>query len=217
MDSKRLRRLEEVMQRMAAGDTAAVWMLINEFDAELHGAVRHQLASLGRADLISDSDVVDGLVVEVALLLFGSRAWRPGGALPWVWAEKAIRQLVNVAIGHRAASVDEQQTWGEELEDDRTPCVQDTGFDELAESNASVSKLRAAISQVGSARDQQVHIDYQMQRADGDPSPSHTVAHKHGLQAANVRQIDRRIRLKIQNLANSDDEFNELKDLPWVA
>jgi hypothetical protein len=68
---------------------------------------------------------------------------------------------------------------------------------------------------VGSERDATVHLEYRVQKALGDPSPSHTVADMVGLQAANNRQIDNRMRKKVAELVQLDDRFGPLKELAW--
>jgi hypothetical protein len=49
----------------------------------------------------------------------------------------------------------------------------------------------------------------------GDPSPAHTVARETGLRPDNVRQIDRRLRVRLQQLAARDATFAPLVGLGW--
>lgn len=55
-----------------------------------------------------------------------------------------------------------------------------------------------------------------VQKALGDPSPSHTVAELVGLEAANIRQIDTRMRKKVERLIGDDERFESLKELAWL-
>ena len=95
--------------------------------------------------------------------------------------------------------------------------VADIDLVSLADREPVAELLLTAIDEVASPRDRQVHIDYRMQHADGDPSPSHTVAEMHGLGAANVRQIDRRVRTKLRALVDADPGYAALGGLPWLA
>lgn len=62
-----------------------------------------------------------------------------------------------------------------------------------------------------------MHTQYRIQRACGDPSPANTVAAEFQLEAANVRQIDTRMRRKLRALAESDPNFAEIGGLRWLA
>ncbi|MDZ7731837.1 MAG: hypothetical protein U5R31_00850 [Acidimicrobiia bacterium] len=60
-----------------------------------------------------------------------------------------------------------------------------------------------------------VHIEYQVQKRDGDPSPAHTVAAMLGLRPANVRQIDRRTRARLGELVTASERYRTLRRLDW--
>lgn len=204
------------MKRLSDGDPAAVWTLATEFADELRGAVRGRLTRMGRPDLAADEDVLAGLVLDIGFLLQGS-AWSPeGGALPWVWAGRAVDQLVSDTVGHRAVSFDEEPR----SDAPAAPLladVADVGLECLAASDPTVRLLDQAITEVASERDRHVHIAYRLQHADGDPSPANTVAAMCDLGAANVRQIDRRVRAKLATLAATDPAYAPLKELAWLA
>lgn len=205
------------MERMCGGDVAALWSLVSEFETELKRSVEHHLRSIGRNDLCGDEDFLSGLVMDVALLLMGTRSWSPSGALPWVWAGRAISHLVGEAAGHRSVPIEDHHVEVATSPASLSLSGPEVGLSELAATNSLVGILHDAISVVGSERDQRVHIDYQTQIADGDPSPSHTVAESHGISPSNVRQIDRRMRVKLQRLAVDEARFSGLEDLRWLA
>lgn len=213
------------MSALAGGDCAALWTLATEFDDELRGAARHRLVRMGRLDLANDGDTLAGLVIDIAFL-FRNTSWTPdGGALPWVWAGRAIDRLVSETAGHRSAETDADEVSAAGSDRHAVPgasagdgvAMSDVGFDSLAESDPTVGLLREAIARVASERDQRVHIAYRTQHADGDPSPANTVAAMTDLAPANVRQIDRRVRAKLSTLVDTDQAFAPLKELAWLA
>jgi hypothetical protein len=53
------RRVAELMTSMAARDTRAVFALVDELGDRLRSAVRAQLRSYGRADLLRDADELE--------------------------------------------------------------------------------------------------------------------------------------------------------------
>lgn len=217
MQEQRRRQLETMMANMQDQDLAAVWSFVIEFESELSKSIQHHLRAIARTELGSDRDFVSGLVLDIGMMFLTAGAWKPEGALPWVWAGRAISHLVGEAAGHRSVPVEDHQHAVSADMASPAEAAADIGLDELASEDATVQKLRLAITIVGSDRDQRVHIDYQTQIADGDPSPSHTVAETHGISPSNVRQIDRRMRCKLQRLAATETEFNELEELRWLA
>jgi hypothetical protein len=217
MHPTRRPRLQEVMAGLAAGDPAFAWALACEFGDELGRAVRRVLDELGRPDVLRDPGRVEGMVLDIALyLLRHGRGWRPdGGALPWVWAEAAIRAIVVRDVGHRSVEADDEHLDGP---DPGGPCVvEEPTLVELARSEPQVALLLEALQTVTSERDRAVHLEYGIQRATGDPSPAVTVGASFGLKPDNVRQIDHRVRAKLRTLAADDERYRELGGLRWLA
>jgi hypothetical protein len=211
-------RLEEVMQGLAAGDVACTWALADEFGVELARVVRRLLQDMGRRDVAAEPGRVEGLVLDIAFhLLDHGAAWDPaGGALPWVWAERAVRSLVARDVGHRCTGDDAEAVAADAPDGPPAP-ASDPTIDDLAAADPMVGLLVEAIARAGSDRDVAVHLEYGIQRACGDPSPAHTVAEAFGLKPDNVRQIDHRMRRKLRALADQDDRFRELGGLRWLA
>jgi hypothetical protein len=254
MHPTRRHRLEEVMAGLAAGDDAFCWALVTEFGDELAAAVRRVLADMGRRDVLSERGRVEGMAIDIALHLrdHGAR-WNPtGGALPWVWAERAVRAIVARDVGHRSVPLDDRDAGGGGGASGgkaghppglpaRTAAGRpgDAGVDGggragaaaptggapggepslelLGSREPAVALLVEAMDLVGSERDRAVHVEYRVQKAAGDPSPSRTVSAAFGLRPDNVRQIDARMRRKLRALAATDARFRDLEALRWLA
>ena len=210
--------LDALAGRMAAlaADRARVVPFVEAYGDRLAGVVRRHLRELGRRDLAGDHDEVQGLVWEVALVIQDNASgWRPGGALPWTWAGRAIRSNIAKAIGHARADVDVEQ-----LAERAAPSLTVAGevdFDQAADRNRLLGLVRQALAEVAvSERNRRVHLEYRLQKALGDPSPAATVGGEFGLSEANVRQIDRRVRVKLTAVVARHDRYRELRDIPWL-
>lgn len=216
MEAKRRALLEEVMHQLTRGDLAMVWALATEFGSELAGPIKRHLHSMGRGEVANEPGRVEGLVLDVSFwFLDHGSAYDPSGSLPWVWADRPIRSLVGAEVGHRCVGLEEVETTSVRSQQAAlAPAVVE--LHSLAESEPKVALLIEAAEIVGSERDANVHLEYRVQWALGDPSPSHTVASISGLEAANVRQIDTRMRQKVVRLANTDERFGALKELAWL-
>ncbi len=217
MEGERRTLLEEVMRRLIGGELEMVWALSSRFGEDLAKVIKRHLHSMGRGEVAAEPGRVEGLVIDVSFwFLDHGSAYDPAGSLPWVWADKPIRSLVAAEVGHRSVEFDAAAF---EPAADCAPQSLDPAVVELrslAESEPTVALLIEAVEQVGSERDANVHLEYRVQWALGDPSPSHTVAGMAGLEAANVCQIDTRMRKKVVRLASSDERFGPLKELSWL-
>jgi hypothetical protein len=209
-------QLEHCMERMAAGDPAFLFAFARHFAPQVRGVVRRELAAMGRHDVLADRDEVEALVLDACHVIWSrSRGWQPGGALPWTWAARAIRSELARAVGHRCVVVDDHGDAPGEPGPDGSLGVDD--FHALARRHPVVGLLADAVARLGSARDQQVFIEYRLQKELGDPSPSHVVGREFGLSPANVRQIDCRMRRKLAVIVADDDRLAELRDVRWIA
>ncbi len=220
MEAQRRRNLEEVMRRLIEGEVAMVWALSTQFGSELGRVVCRHLRSMGRTDVISDAGRVEGLVLDVAFwFLDHGAAYDPASSLPWVWGDRPILALVGREVGHRSVELDSARAGANvcEIEPASTSPTIPASFEVIAAAEPTVRLLLEAVQSVGSERDAAVHLEYRTQCAFGDPSPSHTVADLCGLQAANVRQIDRRMRKKVLQLATTDRRYVSLRELAWLA
>jgi len=213
MEVNRRKMLEEVMCRLTEGELAMVWTLSTQFGAELSRVIHRHLRSMGRLDVLTEPGRVEGMVIDVSLWFFDHGAgYDPTATLPWVWADKPIRSLVASEVGHRSVEFDSS------LEGQASVPAESSVAElrALADSEPCVALFIEATEEVGSERDALVHLEYRVQKALGDPSPSHTVADMVGLQAANIRQIDTRMRKKVQRLVSVDDRFHSLKESAWL-
>jgi len=193
-------RLCTLMQDMTAKDSEALFVFVQEFQSELSKTIRSILGSVGRRDVSSKAAEVDFLVLSAALVIFDRAArWQPGGAPPWVWANRPIRAEVVRWLGHPRVEFEAELHAS-------TPTVlpvvtSDINYEVVAAQCEEVAAWLTEVRLVASERDQRVHIEYQTQKSLGDPSPAHTVAAEFGLQPANVRQIDARVRRRLTSTA----------------
>jgi hypothetical protein len=204
------------MERMAAGDPAFLFTFARHFAPNVAAVVRRQLAEIGRRDIAADAAELDALVLDACHVIY-TRAggWRPGGALPWTWAERAIRAEVVRFVGHRTTSDVECHLPSSEPAPEGLLDVDD--FRALAQRDPRVAMLADVVAQLGSVRDQRIFVEYRLQKELGDPAPSHVVAREFGVTPANVRQIDHRMRRKLAALVAATPDYAALRDVRWIA
>lgn len=189
-------RLCTLMREMAERDSGALFRFVDEFQAELRSTVRSILGSVGRSDVGRKPAEVEFLVLSAGLVLYDrAPRWQVGGAPPWLWANRAIRGEIVQWLGHpRVEFVPECHA---PAIAPVTPSAHDVSFELLSNECAEVASWLVDVRRVASARDQRIHIEYQTQKALGDPSPANTVASEFGLEPANIRQIDARVRRRL--------------------
>jgi hypothetical protein len=205
------------MAAMAAGDAAFIFTFIEHFGAALAGQVRRILTEMGRRDILNDPAEIDGLLQDTAFFLYDNAgAWSPdGGALPWVWADRGIRNLVAVSVGHRVVAV------ADDLESEVSVAGAgdvDLGLDDLGplcEQWPDLDLVVEALRHVSSDRDAGIFMEYRLQQRMGDHSPANTVAAMFQLTPANVRQIHHRVRKQLAPLLTTD-RYRCIADLPLL-
>jgi hypothetical protein len=223
MDSVERDRLREVMAGMAAGDMAMLVAFVSEFGTQLRGAVRSIVFSFGRRDVLDDPGELTSLVTTVALEIFDrADAWDHAGAVPWVWAERAIRSSLARQVGHALADVAI-----EDLCDLSQGPVQQSlqGLDGDARrvlKRLSATEPRArlwwdAVGALTNDRNRNVYFEFELQQTLGDRSPAKTVGTLFDLQPDNVRQIVRRVRTQLKKRIRTDARLAPLRDLRWFA
>ena len=213
--------ITEVMRRIVAGDPAAVVTFMDRFGHRVRFVVRRILEDMGRLDVRDDIDELHGLVTDACLVVTDRAAgWSPDGALPWTWAYLAIRAKVGQVVGHRVVELEES------LMDDHDTGPPVTVLDELASHgfirlacrDPYVRLLIDSLRTVSSTRDYEVVLDYVVQKSNGDPSPSQTVATMYDISSANVRQIFSRIRRRLLAAIDEDpDGLGPLLEIWWLA
>jgi DNA-directed RNA polymerase specialized sigma24 family protein len=215
--------LAETMERLAAGDPAAVVDLYRDHGDRVAGTVRallrHRGVSLG-------ADEVDGLVLDACLAIAAvAAAWSPdGGALPWTWARRRIENCVDRVVGQRTVPLDEHVA-AVERRSVPVPPAQPASERPLVEALAALAAAdercrllaeafdRAALTPL----DREVCLAYAVEQGDGNRAPAVTVGTWHGLREAAVRQRVRRSRGRLRRLAADDPAYAGLADMPLVA
>lgn len=187
------------MARLAAGERRALW--------ELHDLARDDLARMVRAAArridvrITAEDVVD-LTIDAAIELADlAPAWRPDGALPWVWARHRISALVHAHAGTFAAPLDEAHLVLE------APPVPERIEDPQAVLRAAAARhpgarrLERRLREAVSDRDAAIWLGVQIERGTGNRSPAVTVATDHGMRPEAVRKVVQRVGDKLERVA----------------
>ena len=219
-------RIGVLMARMGANDAAAPFALYQEFGHVVGAVMRRHLAAIGTTTVARDE--LDGLTMDACLELGAcAAAWRPdGGALPWHWAGPRLRALAARHVGTYAEPLDAAGEpasqaplalahAGAEVPDDGHDAV--TLLHHVAEEHPVAALLREALAEVATPRDQWILLESRLQDELGDPSPSRTVAAELGLQPDAVRQAASRVRRRLRALAEADERYAALGDLPLVA
>ncbi|MDZ7675353.1 MAG: hypothetical protein U5K30_09830 [Acidimicrobiales bacterium] len=155
------------------GDTAAVFTLYEHHGHRVAGVVRRQLRRCG-LDRIAPEDL-RSLVLDACMeLLTVAPSWRPGGALPWWWAEGRIRAVVNGWVGVYADSIDDHGQSAEETDPYHPPADEDTVAETFARLVDEVPLVGLVAEAAREARiDQTILLcllDYAIQQ-DRRPSP----------------------------------------------
>lgn len=188
-------RLEALMARMAAGDDSAFGEFRLEYADRLEGLADHVARQAGT---VLPAAELASVATQMALELQRSAAgWRPdGGSLPWVWARPRMASIVRAELV--APNVSDRMV--DRAEPERSTAAADDDVLAMVRRIHSDDPERAAVvarlDEV-KERDRRVFLEFALQQAQGDPSPSHTVAEMLELQPANVRQIVRRVRQKV--------------------
>jgi hypothetical protein len=215
-------RLAEIMAWMATGDEAAAVALYREFGDPIRKAAARRARNIGATYLTADD--IDAMALDFCLDLVGrAGGWNPGGgALPWVWGRRLLHAVVDRMVGRYHLQLDP----GSEPEDPGIGPIgqavdDDRSFVEVLEGlgrrNPLCALLRRALERVTSPRDRDIFLQYADCRAGHDPSPSHTLAARHGLTPAAVRKVVQRVRRRILTLAEREPEFAPLADLPVLS
>jgi len=226
MEPHRNTQLNDIMQRLADGDDAATWTLFVEFGGVIGATLRRHLASMGMP--MVDQDDLQDLVAGACMIVRDvAGSWSPeGGATPWHYARGRLRTLAAEHIGQHA-----------DLLDDLTAAIHDarlvlgrpeprSGTEpsiDVVMANLVVSCEPAALLDQAfrvlraSDRDRVLLLDHAWQEAEGDRSPATTLGSVHGMSSASVRQAVSRLKRKLRFLADIDDRFASLAELPLVA
>ena len=213
------RSVVELMARIVAGDTPAVFELATRHHTRIAAVLRRHLRAAGVHHI--DETELDGLVIDSCHELAAvAAAWRPDGALPWHWATARLRNLVHGWIGVYSDALDDHAF---HVADDAVVAASredslDATFQRLVDEIPIVGELAAAaeVARVDEAA-LLCALDYLIHRDQGDPSPSQTLAPRYGLTPVALRQRVSRTRRRLRVVIESDERFAGLVDLPIVA
>jgi hypothetical protein len=211
------------MERIVAGDQAAIFTLYLEFGGHVAALMRRQLKHL-TADHAADEDV-EAMVIDACLALADvAGGWRPeGGALPWNWAIARLRPIATQWVGQYSDEIDtvlDDELAGSELVDPNHGTLHANDVElltELASCHEGCALVLEALERVASERDRAIVLELRVQSANGDAAPAVTIANRHGLSAAAVRQVACRVRSRLRQLAADEARFASLADLALVA
>ncbi|WP_436792807.1 RNA polymerase sigma factor [Actinospongicola halichondriae] len=212
--------VEAIMARLVAGDTAAVFTLFEHHGHRVAGVIRRQLRRCGVDDIAAED--LQSLVLDACMeLLQVASAWRPGGALPWWWAEGRIRAVVIGWVGVHADDIDDHlqkiedhevfhaATEEQEIADTFARLVDEVPLVGLVAEAARVAKIDDLILFC--------LLDYRVQQDQGDPSPAHTLAARYGVSPDALRQRVSRGRKRLRAVVDDDPRFAPLVDFVLVA
>ena len=212
--------LESLMAAMADGDTSAIWTFHELYQPRLRGVVLSNLRSMYRPDVAADDDRVMELTAEAAIVIFHrAGGWKPGGARPWSWANRAIRSMIAAEIGHRSVELGHDDS----LDGEAGVALVSTGgdtdltIDALVELDSTLGTFVEAYRSVSSDRDQDAAWLFRVQKVNGDPSPAHTVADEFGITPDHARQIHKRHFTRVHDLVWNDDRFAAIRAWDWFA
>lgn len=212
--------VEAIMSRLASGDTAAIFALAEHHGHRVAGVVRRQLRTCG-VEVVTADDL-HSLVLDACMELHSvAAAWRPGGALPWWWAEGRIRGVVNRWVGIHADSLDEHWSGADREAEPAARSAEDSLAEAFARLVAEDPRVELVAEAARAARVDDVALvcllDYRVQQDQGDPSPAHTLAARYGTTPDAMRQRICRGRNRLRQLVATDPRFAALADLELVA
>ncbi len=212
--------VESIMARLAAGDTAAIFALAEHHGHRIAGVVRRQLRTCG-VEVVSADDL-QSLVLDACMELHAvAPAWRPGGALPWWWAEGRIKGVVNRWVGIHADSLDEHWTGLDREAEPAAASAEDSLALAFARLVAEDPRVELVAEAARAARVDDVALvcllDYRVQQDQGDPSPAHTLAARYGTTPDAMRQRICRGRNRLRRIVATDPRFAALAELELVA
>lgn len=180
-----------LMARLAAGDRSAMWELHTLAEPWLRRIVR---AEARRIDFrLGDDDVLDLTLDSAIELGHLAGAWKPDGALPWVWARRRINALVHAHIGQLGRPLDDEHL---EVEVPASPPPVPEPREvlrSLAERHAGAKALHEQLTLVVSERDAGIWLGVQIEKGGGNRSPAVTIAAETGLRPDAVRKVAQRV------------------------
>ena len=218
MQLERRAEVAAIVNEMNAGVADAYVRWFDIAEAPVRSIVFKAISESGIwVDQDRRHDIVQDAILDLAAVT--CRSWSTdGGALPWQWAKSRIRSLAHQGIGFMADDLDRHGDAQESVEVLHPQLDERVGRDVLAELDHPVVRLLAgALERCVSTRNQNIWLEVEMEKQAGNGAPAPTVAVRHGLSEANVRQICRRVRLALHKEANTEGDLGILLKLPCLA
>ena len=218
MQLERRAEVAAIVKEMNAGVADAYVRWFDIAEAPVRSIVFKAISETGIwVDRDRRHDIVHDAILDLAAVT--CRSWSTtGGALPWQWAKSRIRGLAHQGIGFVADDLDRHGDAQESVEVLHPQLDERVGRDVLAELDHPVARLLAgALDRRVPKRSQNIWLEVEMEKQAGNRAPAPTVAARHGLSEANVRQICRRVRLALHKEANTEGDLGILLELPCLA
>lgn len=184
-------RVADLMRRIAADDDDAVWELLELARPSLEKML---LREARRLSVHLSADDLCGMVTECVLDLADlADAWKPTGALPWVWARHRMLAHVHRHIGVFADPLDEALIEREEPQ--RVEGIDDplAVLESAAQRHPAARGLLDQLRRVASDRDARIWLGIRLERASGNRSPAVTIGADHGMRPEAVRKAYQRV------------------------
>jgi hypothetical protein len=182
------------MADIVSGVEGATWRLHALAEPSVRRMLRAEARRVGA--WISDDEVYELTLDAAEDLASRAKSWKPGMALPWVWARYRIYGLVHTHLGTFTRQLDDlleteaPPVSGGEIEDPRAV------LRSLAARHEAAQRLEERLAAV-SDRDADIYLRFQIEKAGGNRAPAVTVAADHGMQPAAIRKVVQRVTERI--------------------
>ena len=191
---------------------------------ELHELVKGPLQRMIRRDLQQigvrpGADQMHDLVADgFVMILEVADKWRPdGGAHPCYWAGRRILAASRRSLGFFADELDAAAH--EHIETISRDSPDSDVLEIAARLAASHPEVRLVLDALAGVkeRDRRVFLRILQEQAGGNRLAAVTVAVEETMQPAAVRQVCRRVRVRIAKLVAAEPGYLPLRDLPLLA
>lgn len=188
-----------IMERLAAGDRAALVTLINDHGGALATVARDRLREIG---VTPHPELIGELIVELAVTLAEvAAAWDPDGALPWVWARRRLQAAVDGHVGLLTVELAAGRDHADDARDIPEPAADGDLLEAfLTSEDPRVARIRDAIlDRVGTA-ELRLWLEYRDLQAAGCPAPAQVLATRWEVRPETIRKRISRTNARIGDI-----------------